>query len=121
MIKERLIKIGKRYMVFRRNHPVLVGMADGLVFLAGGFYIAKRIDTPQSSDNLKITKAIGDIDEAIFTDLAVEIENLVLEEGSDEGVIERFYTVPFLKNGDPAQGTYNVIKQVKVLVRDTCN
>lgn len=125
-IKERVKKIGRSYCIFRKDHPVLVAVVDGTLCFAGGVFIAKRfiephyVGLPETPEDLKITEAMNNIDEAIFTDLAPEIEELVLEEGVDEGLIERFYTVPFFKGGDPANGTYDVTKYVKVLVQDTC-
>lgn len=58
------------------------------------------------------------IDEDIFTSLAPEIEDLVLEEGADEGLIDRTYEVEFPLKGSYSNGSYKVLKNVQVLVRD---
>lgn len=58
------------------------------------------------------------IDEDIFTSLAPEIEDLVLEKGADEGLIDRTYEVEFPKKGSYSNGSYKVLKNVQVLVRD---
>lgn len=58
------------------------------------------------------------IDEDIFTSIAPQIETLVLEEGLDEGYIERTYTVEYPKNGNPDEGYYEVKKKVEVHVHD---
>ena len=58
------------------------------------------------------------VDEDIFTDLAPEIEELVLAEGVDEGLVQRVYPVKFPKYGDKCKETYTVRKYVKVLVQD---
>jgi len=58
------------------------------------------------------------VDEDIFTDLAPQIEDLVLTEGVDEGLIEKVYKVSYPLAGDPKNGFYDVKKYVKVLVQD---
>lgn len=68
--------------------------------------------TPSINPNKKV-------DEDIFSDLAPEIEDLVLAEGVDEGVIERDFSVQFPKYGN-GDTTYIVKKHVKVIVQDMC-
>ena len=58
-----------------------------------------------------------DIDEDIFTNLAPQIEDMVLEEGLDEGYIEETYSVDYPKNGDSDE-SYTVEKKVEVKVYD---
>lgn len=58
------------------------------------------------------------IDEDIFTDLAPQIEDLVLTEGLDEGYIEKTYHVEWPKRGDVNEGIYEEVKKVTVHVVD---
>ena len=61
----------------------------------------------------------ADIDEDIYTSLALEIEDAVLCEGLDEAYMDRTYTVKYPKGGDPDNGYYDVKKKVMVHVVDT--
>ena len=57
-------------------------------------------------------------DEIIFTDIAPQIEDLVLADGVDEGVIDTTFVVDYPLNGDFGKGVYNGKKNVHVVVRD---
>ena len=71
-----------------------------------------RIDALPSVHNARL------IDEDIYTNIAPQIEDMVLTEGLDEGYIEEVYTVQYPKFGDYAKGTYDVLKKVTVNVYD---
>lgn len=58
------------------------------------------------------------IDEDIFTNLAPNIEDAVLEEGLDEAYFEKNYSVEYPINGNPDEGYYTVNKKVTVSVND---
>ena len=58
------------------------------------------------------------VDEIIFTDIAPQIEDLVLADGVDEGVIDTTFVVDYPLNGDFGKGVYNGKKNVHVVVRD---
>lgn len=60
----------------------------------------------------------ADIDEDIYTSLALEIEDAVLCEGLDEAYMDRTYTVKYPKGGDSDNGYYDVKKKVMVHVVD---
>lgn len=60
----------------------------------------------------------ADIDENIYTSLALEIEDAVLCEGLDEAYMDRTYTVKYPKGGNSDNGYYDVKKKVMVHVVD---
>lgn len=60
----------------------------------------------------------ADIDEDIYTSLALEIEDAVLCEGLDEAYMDRTYTVKYPRGGEPDKGYYDVKKKVMVHVVD---
>ena len=100
---------------------IAIGTA-GVVTFALGLYVGKKCfsKTLEKVDVTPFVKTRRAIDRDIFTDLASEIEDLVLAEGVDEGLVEKVYTVAFPKGGDSRNGYYGVRKYVKVLVQDTC-
>lgn len=61
---------------------------------------------------------VHEIDEDIFTEIAPQIEGLLLEEGLDEGGIDKDYIIKFPKFGDTENGYYEVIKHLHVFVQD---
>lgn len=63
-------------------------------------------------------EAYSKIDEKVFTDMAVELENMILEEGTDESLLEYTVTVPFAKFGDFSKGLYETTKKVQIYVQD---
>ena len=66
----------------------------------------------------KIQRENFDIDEAIFTDVAPEIEEMLLADGVDEHYFNKTYSVKMPKNGDFANGFYEVLKQLEIKVTD---
>lgn len=59
-----------------------------------------------------------EIDEDIFTNLAMSMEDAIFDDSMDEAYFEETYTVPMPKGGDFNNGTYDVLKNVQVIVRD---
>ena len=113
---------------FLKEHAGQIAMCALAITAFGlGIYVSGRhkknlvnIPAKGATDNVPPLPGInyGDIDEDIFTRLAFWIEDNVLDETNDEAVLETFYNVPFPKNGDIANGTYDVRKYVKILVQD---
>lgn len=60
----------------------------------------------------------NEIDDDIFTEIAPQIEGLLLEEGLDEGGIDKNYIIKFPKFGDAENGYYEVVKKLHVFVQD---
>ena len=132
-IKEKAEKATCAVVEFYNNHEkqiktgaiVIGSVAFGYVMckLTGKSDIGKldwkdSDGTKEKKKYLPEENAVRAIDEDIFTDLACKIEDAVLEEGVDECHFDRTYTVPFPKGGDYRDGSYNVLKNVQVLVRD---
>lgn len=76
--------------------------------------VAKKLSTFEKAAN----EAYSKIDEKVFTDMAVELENMILEEGTDESLLEYTVTVPFAKFGDFSKGLYETTKKVQIYVQD---
>lgn len=76
--------------------------------------VAKKLSTFEKAAN----EAYSKIDEKVFTDMAVELENMILEEGVDESLLEYTVTVPFAKFGDFSKGLYETTKKVQIYVQD---
>lgn len=76
--------------------------------------VAKKLSTFEKVAN----EAYSKIDEKVFTDMAVELENMILEEGTDESLLEYTVTVPFAKFGDFSKGLYETTKKVQIYVQD---
>ena len=76
-------------------------------------------DETEEVDNTDYDNAMNskDVDEDIFTNLAPQIEDMVLTEGLDEGYIEETYSVDYPKNGDSDE-SYTVDKKVEIKVYD---
>ena len=75
---------------------------------------AKKLSKFEKAAN----EAYSKIDEKVFTDMAVELENMILEEGTDESLLEYTVTVPFAKFGDFSKGLYETTKKVQIYVQD---
>ena len=78
----------------------------------------KSLDDSESKNYLPEENVIRKIDEDVFTELAPAIEDAILDDSSDEDLIERYYDVDFPKHGDYKNGTWKGRKYVKVLVQD---
>ena len=89
-------------------------MNPNLVKNAPNVYVDHTYDGIDKASK-ELVKAV---DKDIFTILAPMIEDAVLTEGVDECVFDTTYTVPFPKNGDWKNGTYNVLKNVQVIIKD---
>ena len=76
--------------------------------------VAKKLSKFEKAAN----EAYSKIDEKVFTDMAVELENMILEEGVDESLLEYTVTVPFAKFGDFSKGLYETTKKVQICVQD---
>lgn len=128
--KEKLtVKIGR----FCINHKeeLLLGGAMLASFGFGVLYSKLHSHQPKyqplpNSDydpygNFDATpRCVKRIDEDVFTNVAIQIEDLLLDEGLDEGIINTDYEVEFFKFGDRTgnSGTYTVNKNLQVLIRD---
>ena len=78
-----------------------------------------QLAVPEFIDNIPKGAVNGKlIDEDIFTNIAPQIEDLVLKEGLDEGFIDVCYDVEYPKFGDIKKGIYTVTKNVKVVITD---
>ena len=78
----------------------------------------KDMDDIKKKEYLPEENVIRKIDEDIFTELAPAIEDAILDDSSDEDLIERYYDVYFPKHGDYKNGSWKGRKYVKVLVQD---
>lgn len=78
----------------------------------------KSLDDNESKKYLPEENVIRKIDEDVFTELAPAIEDAILDDSSDEDLIEKYYDVYFPKNGDYKNGSWKGRKYVKVLVQD---
>lgn len=78
----------------------------------------KSLDDPNIQVSVRSGDYNRDIDEDVFTELAPAIEDAILNDSSDEDLIERYYDVDFPKGGDYKNGTWKGRKYVKVLVQD---
>jgi hypothetical protein len=96
------------YKAYKRSTPKRIG--DEKIFDAD-----ITVYMPKGRPN---RKQVAEIDEDIFTNIAPWIEMSIFEEGVDESVFENTYTVSFPKGGDAANGMYDVLKKVKILVQD---
>ena len=119
-IIEEVKKNGKDFC--KKNWPYVViagGAAIGII----AWGLAKKSGVKPSEVNNFLQPIEGGyrgnswIDEDIFTDLAPQIEDALLEEGLDELFIERTYPVKFPKFGDFKNGTYTVDKNIQVHIR----
>ena len=107
---------------FKRNwKKLLVGVSivGGAVVLT---VIKSRSESTDSNEETGNENGVdySKIDEAIFTEIAPQIEGCLLEEGLDEAVIDESFDVPYPKGGDISNGIYTVRKNVHILIRDMC-
>lgn len=133
-------KIGDAYEEWKEEHPVLdKTLKAGTLFLIGATLYSKGKaaghehivyqDNPNDKEELyarsvkdMICDNHAEIDEDIYASLAYDIETAVFSESLDEQVIEENYSVLFAKNGEPKDGSYEILKHVKVVVSDaSCN
>lgn len=127
-MKETTKKKFKRSWDWVKDHKYGIAFGTGIVIFVTGLIVnnKKNDDLELNPFNsvpeelLPYEKTNRFIDEDIFTNIAPQIEDLVLEEGADEGYIDVTYDVAFPKFGDYRNGTYNVKKKVEVYVRDMC-
>lgn len=90
-----------------------------IAYKLGSRNAVNKIGTSATLDHAdEFVKSCRFVDEDIFTDLALQIEDLVIADGIDEGVIERTYTMAYPRFGGTENGFYKVLKNVQVLVRD---
>lgn len=82
--------------------------------------IAKDIFRPMCEAEKAANAVYEAIDEEIFTNIAPTLEDMILEEGVDEDIITKVFTIPYAKGGNFENGTYEVKKHVQILVRDMC-
>ncbi len=114
---------------FKRNWKKIV--IGTLAFAGIGLAVAKSKSNDSTTEDsegeeiLDILKSArshvpnsADIDEDIYTSLALEIEDAVLCEGLDEAYMDRTYTVKYPKGGNSDNGYYDVKKKVMVHVVD---
>lgn len=78
----------------------------------------KDMDDNESKKYLPEENVIRKIDEDVFTELAPAIEDAILDDSSDEDLIEKYYDVYFPKDGDYKNGSWKGRKYVKVLIQD---
>ena len=132
-----LQKLGDAYEDWKHEHPVAdKTIKAGILFTIGlviygkgkkaGHETIVYKDNPDDKALLyaaKIKDEIDnnhyDIDEEIYSDLASNIEDAILEEGLDEWFDERNFTVKYPRFGDYSKGLYTAKKHVKVYVQDT--
>lgn len=120
-IIEEAKKKGKDFC--KKNWPYLLGTAATVAMGMVAWKVVKisGVKSPEVNDFLKPIeggyKGNSWIDEDIFTDLAPQIEDALLEEGLDELLIDRTYPVKFPKFGDFKNGTYSIDKNIQVHIR----
>ena len=104
-IKENFKKGAENAWDFVKEHKVEIGLTIvttvsgiGLFILGKKLYALdtkhksfKSFNVPSVTDVLP--EFIRKIDEEIFTDLAPEVENLVISDGVEHAVVERSYTL----------------------------
>lgn len=100
--KENFKKGAKKKWDFVKEHKVEIGLTIvttvsgiGLIVLGKKLY---KLDTPHKSINVPnmastLPDFIRTIDEEVFTDLAPEIENLIINDGVENAIIERSFTL----------------------------
>ena len=100
--KENFKKGAEKTWDFVKEHKVEIGLTavttvSGicLILIGRRLYL---LDTKHKSFNVPsvtdvLPEFIRKIDEEIFTDLAPEIENLVISDGVENAVVERSYTL----------------------------
>ena len=126
-MKEKMRKFWEEH----KEQIVLGGVAVG-GFLLGVLYENFRdsscdISLNRDSSEYEIPGEIPSskngrlIDEDIFTNIAPQIEAVILEEGLDEAYIDATYDVEYPKGGDYKNGTYTVKKKLDIYVRDMCD
>ena len=123
-MKEKLKK-------FYNKHKFEIWFAGVMTTLLGmsciGLYIYKKGKdygislTKHESEGKAILEALQGAGiglNALFTEIAPQIEGLLLEEGLDEGGIDKNYIIKFPKFGDTENGYYEVVKKLHVFVQD---
>lgn len=75
------------------------------------------IDTLDSYSTA-IAKRNPQIDEDIYTNVALQMESLIFDDSCDEGVITTTYEVEYPKNGDYSEGSWTGNKEVTVTIKD---
>ena len=111
----------KEWIKEHKEEIAMTGLAVGGVIF--GYWFCKTHTKPVFIDKgvdcgTIPSKPYQKIDEDIFAILAPMIEDAVLTEGVDESLFDTTYTVPFPKNGDWKNGTYEILKNVQVIVKD---
>lgn len=121
MDKEKIKKFWEK-----NKKKIIVGTA-----VVAGLVIAYKFGKKSSAKDvcdkiLDAAKETGDafaesckaIDKDIFTELAPEIEEAILEEGLDEYLIEKTYEVAYPLGGVAKNGFYKAVKKVRVMIND---
>lgn len=133
-MKEKIKAFGMKVKEFYEEHKAKIWFAAGFTVAMAvghdiffkkpipskGYGFCDEIDGPEPSDYPALWEDICSVDEDIFTSLAPEIEDALFEEGLDEARIDRSYTIRFPKGGDSENDFYKTVKNVMVLVQDTC-
>ena len=118
-------KTVRQWIGEHKEQIVMSALAVGSFAL--GYYICKgRAKTPKIIEKgLDLgempAKPYQGIDERVFTEFAPWLEEAILAEGVDEDILMDQLKVPFPKGGDWKNGTYEVVKDILILVRDAGN
>lgn len=65
-----------------------------------------------------IAKRNPNIDEDIYTNIALQMESLIFDDSCNEGIITTTYEVEYPKNGDYSEGSWTGNKEVIVTIKD---
>lgn len=96
---------------------LMVGTAIVGTFVLGYLHSKTSVKTHEITVNnasvlTPLQEAHQIIDEDIFTDLAIQIENMVFEDGLNKGTVEKKYTIPY--------DSGSIVRKVVVTVEDIC-
>lgn len=114
----------KKWIREHKAEIAMTGLAvGGFIF---GYWFCKTHTKPVFIDKgvdcgVLPEKPYQKIDEQIFTEFAPWLEEAILAEGVDEDILMDQLKVPFPKGGDWKNGTYEVVKDILILVRDAGN
>lgn len=102
-IKDNLQKGAENAWGFVKEHKVEIGLTVVTTVSGIGLFILGKklysLDTKHKNFNVPsvtgsvLPEYIRTIDEEVFTDLAPEIENLVISDGVEHAIVERSYTL----------------------------